>query len=222
MSKPKKPKEEEASGEAGDAPAQKPRFLPIALAAAACCGAAGAAGYMLTPSSLFASPTAASGEQAEAESGDKPHTDKKAPEKKHAAEKSAKEGHDKKGGHDKKDGEKKTEDAGETGATAFFVKGETGVFAPRPIVVSLKPQGRIRYLKVILAVETTPESELAFMESELRIIDILTSYLRAVPVTALEDPAAMARIREQIARRIAFIVDPAPVNAVLITDFILS
>jgi flagellar basal body-associated protein FliL len=217
MSSPKDPKKEETAGEAEAAPAKKPRILPIALAAAACCGAAGAASYMLIPASVFAPTSAANGEAAAMKSDDKQHTEKKEADKKHGAEKSAK-----KDGHDKNDGDKKTEDAGETGATAFFVRGSTGVFTPRPIVVSLKPQGRIRYLKVILAVETTPESEHAFMEGELRIIDILTSYLRAVPVTALEDPAAMARIREQIARRIAFIVDPAPVNAVLITDFILS
>jgi flagellar FliL protein len=217
MPSPKEPQKEETAGEAEAAPAGKPRLLPIALAAAACCGAAGAASYTLIPASLFASSSAANGEAAEMKGDEKQHTDKKEADKKHGAEKSAR-----KGGHDDKDGDKETEDAGEAGATAFFVRGSTGVFAPRPIVVSLKPQGRVRYLKVILAVETTPESEHAFMEGELRIIDILTSYLRAVPVTALEDPAAMARIREQIARRIAFIVEPAPVNAVLITDFILS
>jgi len=112
-------------------------------------------------------------------------------------------------------------EAREADAT-FVVRGEIGVFIPRPVIISLKPQGRIRYLKVGLAIETTPESEDAFIDAELRIIDILTSYLRAVEVAALEDPVAMARIREQIAHRVRFVIDPAPVNAVLITDFILS
>lgn len=216
MSKKNEPPKEEAQSDADPAPARKSGILPTALAAAACCGAAGAASYMLAPAALFSSREA----QSAAATEDAAHggaAEKKPADKKHAAEKPAK-----KSGHEKKDDKKKGEDLGETGSTAFFVRGSTGVFTPRPIVVSLKPQGRIRYLKVILAVETTPESEHAFIEGELRIIDILTSYLRAVPVSALEDPAAMARIREQIARRIAFIVDPAPVNAVLITDFILS
>jgi flagellar basal body-associated protein FliL len=104
----------------------------------------------------------------------------------------------------------------------FVVRGDTGIFIPRPIVVTIMPQGRIRYLKVGLAVETSVEAEDAFFDNELRIIDILNGYLRSVPISALEDPTAMVRIREQIARRIRFIVEDAPVDAVLITDFILS
>ncbi len=184
--------------------------LIAALIAAAVCGAAGAASYFLTPFAVLAvAPTGAGNTQAR-------------PEVKKVTEKRAeKPGHGEKKGHAKtKAVEKEGADGGE--GSTFFVAGETGVFVPRPIIVTLKPQGRIRYLKVGIAVETTPESEDVFVERELRIIDILTSYLRAVPVSAIEDPIAMARIREQLARRVAFIVEPAPVNAVLITDFILS
>ncbi len=218
MSDKKEPPKEEATGDDAPAPGRKSGLLPTALAAAACCGAAGAASYMLAPAALFSTKEAASETAApEAAAPEHAAADQKHSDKKHAADKK-----EKNGGHGKKDDKNKSEDAGAAGGTAFFVRGSTGVFAPRPIVVTLKPQGRIRYLKVILAIETTPESEHVFMDGELRIIDILTSYLRAVPVSALEDPAAMARIREQIARRVAFVVDPAPVNAVLITDFILS
>ncbi|MDZ7628413.1 MAG: flagellar basal body-associated FliL family protein [Parvularculaceae bacterium] len=214
MAAQKKPLTEDAP--TGDAPALAPksRLFSTALAAAACCGAAGAASYFFAPAALFSTLEAESAATPEAASPSeavekKPEDDKRADKK------------EKKSGYNKKD-DTKTDDAREAGATAFFVRDSTGVFALRPIVVTLKPQGRIRYLKIILAIETTPESEHAFMEGELRIIDILTSYLRAVPVSALEDPAAMARIREQIARRVAFVVDSAPVNAILITDFILS
>lgn len=207
----------ETASEAGEnaaaqVPEKKPRLIMSVLIAALVCGAAGAASYVLAPAAL--------GPALEARSAAKPSA-KAGAEKKGAAAAPAgksKESHAAKP-HEKK---KEAGDGEIDGASAFFVTGATGVFTPRPIVVTLKPQGRIRYLKVALAIETTPESETAFVDNELRIIDILTSYLRAVPVAAIEDPAAMARIREQIARRISFIVDPAPVNAVLITDFILS
>ncbi len=212
MPKDKNLAKDDASDAESEAAVNKPRLMRTALAAAACCGAAGAASYMLTPASLFTAPESAA-------AGGEDH--KPAAKSNAGTRKSPAQSVDK-SGHQKKAGAKKTEGAVDAGASTFFVTGSMGVFTPRPIVVSLKPQGRVRYLKVILAVETTPESERAFIEGELRIIDTLTSYLRAVPVSALEDPAAMARIREQIGRRIAFIVDPAPVNAVLITDFILS
>lgn len=108
------------------------------------------------------------------------------------------------------------------GRSEFVIRGDVGVFIPRPIVVTLKPQGRVRYLKVGIAIETSTDADDAFFEREFRIIDMLNAYLRSVPIHAIEDPAAMARIREQIARRVRFAVDEAPVDAVLITDFILS
>lgn len=126
----------------------------------------------------------------------------------------------------KQTSEKAMEDRASDGSSKsggeFRMQGEIGLYVPNDIVVTISPQGRARYLKIGLAVETTPESETIFIEQGLRIRDILNAYLRAVTLSALEDPSAMARLRAQIARRIALVVDPAPVNAVLITDFILS
>lgn len=112
---------------------------------------------------------------------------------------------------------------GEESSTApFEIVGARGVYTPEAIVVSIRPSGRVRYLKLSIAVETTIESEAAFVENDRRIRDALNTYLRAVEVATLEDPASLGRIRAQLARRIEFVVAPAPVDAVLITDFILS
>ena len=122
----------------------------------------------------------------------------------------------------KVDERKNNSDGSDGQSSSFVVRGHLAFYVLRPIVVTLRPQGRVRYLRVGLAVETAPDAETAFVDRELNILDILNTYLRSLSITAIEDPAAMARIREQIARRIRFVVDDVPVNAVLITDFILS
>lgn len=195
---------------------KRPGVIVVALSAAAACGIAGAASYLVAPFAMNA--LAPAGAQRNLQS-DAPVTSTDAAETKLQVTNSGHAGKSK--AAKQKGAEKATGDDGGENA-GFRVTGGDGVFVMRPIVVTLKPQGRIRYLKVGLAVETTPESEAIFVDRELRIIDVVMSYLRAVPVSAIEDPIAMARIREQIGRRVSFIVDPAPVNAVLITDFILS
>jgi flagellar basal body-associated protein FliL len=187
-----KPQEEEGAPKKA-----KPPILSIAIAATLC-AASGAGVYFLAPASAF-SPKAEG--QASAASLD---------EKKH--ESSAKnESHGAKA------------DAGEAASAAHFeIVGARGVYTPEAIVVSIRPSGRVRYLKLSIAVETSVDSEAAFVENDMRIRDALNTYLRAVEVSALEDPASLGRIRAQLARRIEFVVAPAPVDAVLITDFILS
>lgn len=201
--------------EAPAAPARKGGALMLAGASVLASGLAGAGMYFFSPDII------------KPEHGPAPQ--KAASEKSDAHLPDAKKskGHKPKSteGH-KQSGDKAKASDAEDGATlsggAFRLQGEIAVYVPNDLVVTLSRQGRVRYLKIGLAVETTPESEAIFVERGLRIRDILNAYLRAVTLSALEDPSAMARLRAQIARRIAFVVDPAPVNAVLITDFILS
>lgn len=204
--------------ESGDAPAKKRSIAAVAAVAAIICGATGAGAWFVAPNFLGGQHRATTAGKAEK---DTPSD--------HGVETKGDHGVDKKIDSKKSKKAKKEIDAHASaevdiasGASSFSRRGDVGVFLPRPIVVSLSPQSRVRYLKVTLAIETTPDGEAAFMDNELRIIDALGSYLRAVPVDAIEDPSSMARIREQIARRVRFVVDPAPVHAVLITDFILS
>lgn len=180
------------------------RKPPLALIAAcvAACGAGGAGVYFAAPASLFSRERVAG---ASVEIATPAHGEKK--KKTNAS-------------HGARDEE--TKESGDDASGRFRIVGETGVYTPEAIVISIRPSGRVRRLKLAIAVETDIDSEAAFLARDLRIRDALNTYLRAVDVAALEDPAAMDRIRAQIARRIELVVSPTPVRAVLITDFILS
>jgi flagellar basal body-associated protein FliL len=182
---------------------KKPPLLLVAGALVLCAGV-GSLVYFLAPPSLF-SPDA----KAHASGGAESHGAK---ERHGAASKHADTSHDAvKSGAD-----------GEGDAAKFRLVGERGIYLPEPLVISIRPAGSARYLKLGYAVETDPNSEALFIEHELHIKDALNFYLRSVDIASLEDPAVMHRIRAQIGRRITLIVQPAPVHAVLITDFILS
>jgi flagellar basal body-associated protein FliL len=198
----------------GDSARKGSRLITAAVATVTAAFAAGA-GYFLLPAVASQLPLTKDplrshrGSHAEAGAQSERPAEKKAPQHKSS---------EKKAGGKAKNPEAASEDR----SSSFEVRGDVAFYVLRPIVVTLRPQGRVRYLRVGLAIETAPDAESAFTDRELAVLDILNGYLRSVSVTAIEDPAAMARIREQIARRIRFVVDDAPVNAVLITDFILS
>lgn len=191
------------------------RKLPLVMIAVAIlgAGAAGAGAYFVNPVALL-QPKIAS------DQSDGSHA-KNSADKRDTGHSSAssKKNSDKSNAHGTKTSES---DEAESGSTSFKIIGDRGVYSPDPLLISIRPTGRVRYLKVGYAVETDPDVGDVFAESELRIRDSLNLYLRAVDIEALEDPAGMSRIRTQIARRISLIVTPAPVHAVLITDFILS
>lgn len=189
--------------------------LPLIIGASlAAGGAAAAAVYFLAPASLLSQPKFGGAEVADSEndpSGNALGGETKTKKPGARSDTNKNEG---KGDHGKSDGENVE--------SKFHIVGDVGVFSPDPIVVSIRPVGRVRYLKLGYVVETSPDYGDVFIERENRLRDTLNIYLRAVDVAALEDPASMGRIREQIARRVAVVVDPAPVLTVLITDFILS
>ncbi len=55
-----------------------------------------------------------------------------------------------------------------------------------------------------------------------RVLDVTNTYLRAVEVSQLEDPAALIRIRSHLLRRIQLVTGEGRVNDLLITEFILN
>ena len=180
----------------------KSPLAPIAIGLAAFAAAGGGA-FFLTPMI------------AQTPQKEQPHASGAEKSQSHAKVAQKKSG----GGHgEKKDHGASAEPASET----FVVHGDKGVYAPAPIVVSIRPNARFRHLKIGYAVETSPDSAAAFEENELRIRDALNAYLRALDPQTLNDADSFGRVRAQMARRIAFVVAPAPVHAVMITDFILS
>ena len=55
-----------------------------------------------------------------------------------------------------------------------------------------------------------------------RVLDVLNTYLRAVEVRDLEEPAALARLRAQMLRRIQVVTGEGRVRDLLIAEFVLN
>lgn len=196
-------------------PEKKTSRLIVVAAAALTAAIAATASFLLFPGMSGLPASAADPHQGSSNS----HEGNEAPAPVKADKKLKKTEAKHKTADEKKSGPESTHDGQ---SSSFVVRGDVAFYILRPMVVTIRPQGRVRYLRVALAIETTPEAEAAFFNHELSILDILNGYLRSLPVSVIEDPSAMTRVREQIARRVRFVVDDVPVNAVLITDFILS
>lgn len=198
------------SGAPETEPAEDPpkkKGAPIVLIGAIllACGAGGAGAYFLAPAGLVGQPAEHQG-AIETQAAGASHPPKSKGDKTDAHAKEA----------------DPTDDGDASPTSRFAIVGDRGIFTPADLVVSIRPVGRVRHLKLSIVIETSPDSGDLFLTREPRIRDALNTYLRAVDVSALEDPLGMDRIRAQIKRRIEFVAAPAPVDAVLITDFILN
>jgi flagellar protein FliL len=91
-----------------------------------------------------------------------------------------------------------------------------------PITISLGPQSRARHLRFAsqLEVETPYVAEVRLLLP--RISDVLNSYLRAVELVQLEDPAALMRLKAQMLRRIQIVTGQDRVRDLLISEFVLN
>lgn len=91
-----------------------------------------------------------------------------------------------------------------------------------PIMVSLPPGSSARYLRFTGQIETDPASAVEVEQLMPRILDVLNTYLRAVEVTDLEQPAAISRLRAQMLRRVQVVTGEGRVRDLLITEFVLN
>ncbi len=91
-----------------------------------------------------------------------------------------------------------------------------------PVVISLGAAGANRHLKMTTQIEVakTHAPEVAMLMP--RILDVINSYLRAVDVAQLQDPAALVRIRAQLLRRIQVVTGEGRVRDLLVTEFVLN
>jgi flagellar FliL protein len=96
-------------------------------------------------------------------------------------------------------------------------------FVPvQPLVISLGEGATNRHLRF------TSQLEVAGNHSEEvtlllpRIMDVMNSYLRAIEVAALEDPAGLVRMRAQMLRRIQMVTGEGRVRDLLVTEFVLN
>ncbi|QFT58379.1 Flagellar FliL protein [Sulfitobacter sp. THAF37] len=94
--------------------------------------------------------------------------------------------------------------------------------AVEPLVVSLRGAGQNQHLKFRAHLETSPESQPEVEKLLPRVTDVLNSYLRALEVADIEDPAALTRLRAQMLRRVQVVTGQGHVNDLLIMEFVLN
>ena len=94
--------------------------------------------------------------------------------------------------------------------------------AMEPILVSLGPAARAKHLRFSGQLDVAPEAAAAVQAEMPRIVDALNTYLRAVEVRDLEDPAALTRLRAQMLRRVQTVTGAGEVRDLLVTEFVLN
>lgn len=113
--------------------------------------------------------------------------------------------------------------AGE-GKAAAAPGGEGGVafVAMEPIMISLPPGGEARHLRFTGQLEVDPAQAGAVAAVMPRVVDALNTYLRAVEVRDLENPAALQRLRAQMLRRVQVVAGEGQVRDLLVAEFVLN
>lgn len=91
-----------------------------------------------------------------------------------------------------------------------------------PLVISIPGNGGRDHLHFAAQLEVAPNSLDVVEAVKPRIIDALNSYLRAVEVSQLEDPAALIRMRAHMLRRVQVAAGEGRVKDLLIMEFVLS
>lgn len=96
-------------------------------------------------------------------------------------------------------------------------------FVPmEPIMISLAPGASAKHLRFTGQLEVVPGHAAQVAQLMPRILDVLNTYLRAVDVADLEQPAAIPRLRAQMLRRVQVVTGDGLVRDLLITEFVLN
>ena len=91
-----------------------------------------------------------------------------------------------------------------------------------PVMISLGAAAQNRHLRMVSQLEVGKAYVAEVTMLLPRVLDVTNTYLRAVEVSQLEDPAALIRIRSHLLRRIQLVTGDGRVNDLLITEFILN
>ncbi|MEM8851247.1 MAG: flagellar basal body-associated FliL family protein [Pseudomonadota bacterium] len=90
-----------------------------------------------------------------------------------------------------------------------------------PLKVSVGGAGSIRQLQFRAYLQVGSAGGRPVEAAKPRIMDVFATYLRALPVSTLEDPTALLRIRSQLLRRVQLLAGPDAVEDLLIIDFVI-
>ncbi|GIT91637.1 flagellar basal body protein FliL [Jannaschia sp. AI_61] len=91
-----------------------------------------------------------------------------------------------------------------------------------PMLVTVGGPGSIKQLKFRAFLEVPHDGSDHVVTLQPRILDIFSTYLRALGPDTLEDPAALIRIRAQLLRRLHLLTGPDAVSDLLIIDFVVT
>ncbi|MCZ4261371.1 flagellar basal body-associated FliL family protein [Limimaricola sp. G21655-S1] len=91
-----------------------------------------------------------------------------------------------------------------------------------PLVINLPPGSGRRLLRFAAQIEVAPEHAAEVESLRPRIVDVLNTYLRAVELADLEDPAALTRLRAQMLRRVQVVAGAGRVRDLLVMEFVLD
>ncbi|MCA8882432.1 MAG: flagellar basal body-associated FliL family protein [Rhodobacteraceae bacterium] len=92
----------------------------------------------------------------------------------------------------------------------------------QPLMVGLAMSDPPRQLRLEAHLEVSPAYASDVQKMMPRIMDVMNSYLRAVEVHDLSEPAALLRIRAQLLRRIQVVTGEGRVRDLLVTSFLIS
>lgn len=91
-----------------------------------------------------------------------------------------------------------------------------------PMVVSIGAPTRQQHLRFRTQLEVAEGYRTDVEHLLPRVVDVLNSYLRALELADLEDPAALVRLRAQMLRRVQMVTGDGRVNDLLIMEFVLN
>jgi flagellar FliL protein len=107
-------------------------------------------------------------------------------------------------------------------AKAESVLGDVAFVAMEPVTISLGAEAKAKLLRFTGQLEVAPEHAEEVAALMPRVLDVLNTYLRAVEVRDLEEPASLARLRAQMLRRVQVVTGEGRVRDLLITEFVLN
>ncbi len=91
-----------------------------------------------------------------------------------------------------------------------------------PIVVNVGLRDQARLLRFSAELEVLPEHAAEVARLKPRILDVLNTYIRALEMHELEEPAALIRMRAQMLRRVQIVTGAGRVNDLLVTEFVMN
>ncbi len=108
------------------------------------------------------------------------------------------------------------------GGGAVSLPADTAFVPLDPIAISLAPGANARLLRFSGQLEVAPERAAEVAGLMPRVVDVLNTYLRAVEVRDLEEPASLVKLRAQMLRRVQVVTGEGRVRDLLITEFVLG